>query len=89
MPGLRALAEFAHPALALTGFGFWAGYVLTGDRVFAVIGLGVLVGTICAGPSWFTASTRAARRVGRGALARRFRRGCSSCTAPARPSPCC
>ena len=69
MPGLRALAEFAHPTLALTGFGFWAGYVLTGDRVFAVIGFGVLLGTICAGLSWFTASTRAARRGQRGALA--------------------
>ena len=69
MPGLRALAEFAHPALALTGFGFWAGYVLTRDRIFAMIGFGVLLGTICAGLSWFTASTRAARRGGRGALA--------------------
>lgn len=69
LPGLRALAEFAHPALAITGFGFWAAYVLTRDRVFAAIGFGVLLGTICAGVSWFTASTRAARRGERDALA--------------------
>ena len=69
LPGLRALAEFAHPALAITGFGFWAAYVLTRDRVFAAIGFGVLLGTICAGVSWFTVSTRAARRGERDALA--------------------
>jgi hypothetical protein len=33
------------------------------DRLFAVIGLGVLLGAICAGLSWFTANTRAARRA--------------------------
>jgi hypothetical protein len=63
IPGLRALAEFAHPALAIIGVGFWLGYVVSRDRVFAVIGLGVLLGTVCAGLSWFTASTRAARRA--------------------------
>ena len=39
LPGMRALAEFAHPALAITGFAFWAAYLLTGDRVFGVIEL--------------------------------------------------
>jgi hypothetical protein len=63
LPGLRALAEFAHPALAMIGVGFWLGYVVSRDRVFAVIGLGVLLGTVCAGLSWFTANTRAARRA--------------------------
>jgi hypothetical protein len=62
-PGLRALAEFAHPALAMIGVGFWLGYVVSRDRVFAVIGLGVLLGAICAGLTWFTANTRAARRA--------------------------
>ena len=60
---MKALAEFAHPALAMIGVGFWLGYVVSRDRLFAVIGLGVLLGAICAGLSWFTANTRAARRA--------------------------
>jgi hypothetical protein len=63
MPGLKELAEFAHPALAMIGVGFWLGYVVSHDRLFAVIGLGVLLGAICAGLSWFTANTRATRRA--------------------------
>jgi hypothetical protein len=63
MPGLRDLAEFAHPALALIGLGFWLGYVITRDRTFAAIGLGVLLGAICAGVSWFTVNRREAKRA--------------------------
>ncbi len=63
MPGLRELAEFAHPALAMIGIGVWLGYVVSRDRVFAVIGLGILLGAIGAGLSWFTANTRTARRA--------------------------
>ena len=63
LPGWKALAEFAHPALAMIGVGFWLGYVVSRDRVFAVIGLGVLLGAICAGLSWFIVNTRAARRA--------------------------
>ena len=62
LPGMRALAEFAHPALAVTGFAFWAAYLLTGDRIFAAIGLGILLGAICAGVSWLTVNKRAVRR---------------------------
>ena len=62
LPGMRALAEFAHPALAITGFAFWVCYVLTRDRVFAAIGFGIVLGAICAGLSWFTANKRAVRR---------------------------
>jgi hypothetical protein len=76
LPGLKELAEFAHPALAMIGVGFWLGYVVSHDRVFAVIGLGVLLGAICAGLSWFTVNTRAVRRAaaagaGSGPAARR------------------
>src|ERR1700733_13019371 len=35
LPGMRALAEFAHPALAIIGLGFWLGYVLIHERLFA------------------------------------------------------
>ncbi len=66
LPGLRDLAEFAHPALALAGLGCWLGYVVSGDRLFAVVGLGVLVGAICAGLSWFTVNRRARKRAGGG-----------------------
>ena len=62
LPGMRALAEFAHPALAITGFAFWAAYLLTGDRVFGAIGFGILLGAICAGVTWFTANKRAVKR---------------------------
>jgi len=63
VPGLRALAEFAHPALAMIGVGIWLGYVVSRDRLYAEIGLGVLLGTICAGVSWFIVNTRAAKRA--------------------------
>ena len=62
LPGLKDLAEFTHPALALIGIGFWLGYVVSRDRLFAVIGLGILLGAICAGVSLFTVNIRAARR---------------------------
>jgi hypothetical protein len=67
LPGLRALAEFTHPALAIVGLGLWLAYVLTRDRMFAATGFGVLLGAICAGLSWFAASKRAAR-AGKDAL---------------------
>lgn len=63
MPGLRELAGFAHPALAIIGIGVWLGYVVSRDRAFAAIGLGILLGAICAGLSWFTVNTRAAGRA--------------------------
>lgn len=63
LPGLRDLAEFAHPALAVIGFAFWLCYVISRDRLFAMIGLGILLGAIVAGLSWFAANSRAARRA--------------------------
>lgn len=63
VPGLKALAEFAHPALAMIGFGFWLGYVVSRHQLFAVIGLGILLGAICAGLSWAAVNNRAHKRA--------------------------
>jgi hypothetical protein len=84
LPGLRQLAEFAHPALAMIGVGFWLGYVVSHDRVFAVIGLGVLLGAICAGLSWFTVNTRAVRRASAAADAGAAPRGAAPLSAAPR-----
>jgi hypothetical protein len=62
VPGLRALAEFTHPALAVIGCGFWLAYTLSRDRIFAAIGVGILLGAICAGLSWVVGNARAAKR---------------------------
>ena len=63
LPLRRALIEFAHPALGMIGFGFWFGYLVSRDRIFLAISLGVLLGTICAGLTWFTVNSRAVKRV--------------------------
>jgi len=65
-PLMRGLVEFAHPALAMIGLGFWFGYVLSRDRLFLAIGLGILLGAIGAGVSWFTVNTRAVKRAAAG-----------------------
>lgn len=62
LPGLRALAEFTHPALAVTGCAFWLIYTLSRDRIFAAIGAGILLGAIGAGLSWAVSNARAAKR---------------------------
>ena len=64
LPGMRALAEFAHPALAMIGLGSWLAYVFSHDRLFAAIGLGVLLGALCAGLSWAFVNARGANRPG-------------------------
>ena len=83
LPGMKDLAEFTHPALAMIGIGFWLGYVVSRDRLFAVIGLGILLGAICAGVSLFTVNTPAARRAAADADAAPAARG----TAPLTASP--
>ncbi len=84
VPGLKALAEFAHPALAMIGFGIWLGYVVSRDRLFAEIGLGVLLGTVCAGLSWFIVNTRAARRAAAGQDLATAAPGAAALTPPTR-----
>ena len=63
VPGIRALAEFTHPALAMIGLGVWFGYIVSHDERYAEIGFGILLGAISAGVSWFIANARAAKRV--------------------------
>jgi hypothetical protein len=63
LPLMRSLIEFTHPALAMIGLGFWFGYVVSRDRTFLAIGLGIMLGAIAAGLSWFTANHRAVKRA--------------------------
>jgi len=72
VPGLRAVAEFAHPACGISGLGFWLGFTLVHFRVLAWIAFGLVALTACIGLAWFTANTRAARRHGDGQPAPSF-----------------
>ncbi len=62
LPGLRSLLEFAHPACALIGLGFWLGYTFVHYRALGWIAFGLVTVTVCLGLSWLAANTRAARR---------------------------
>jgi hypothetical protein len=61
MPDPRSLLEFAHPALAAIGLGFWLGFTLVHNRVLGWIAFGLVTATVCLGLTWFTANARAAR----------------------------
>jgi hypothetical protein len=61
VPGLRSLLEFAHPAFALVGLGFWLGFTMVHDQALGWIAFGLVTGTACLGLTWYTANTRAAR----------------------------
>jgi hypothetical protein len=74
VPDLRSLAEFAHPACAISGLGFWLGFTLVHFRVLGWIAFVLIVVTACIGLAWFTANTRAARRRGDGEPAPSFTR---------------
>jgi len=62
VPGLRALLEFAHPASAIIGLGFWLGFTLVHDRALGWIAFGLVTVTVCLGLTWYAANARAARR---------------------------
>jgi hypothetical protein len=64
VPGLRSLLEFAHPAFAIVGLGFWLAFTFVHDRALGWIGFGLVTGTACLGLTWFTANTRAAGKHG-------------------------
>jgi hypothetical protein len=61
-PGEHPLLQFSHPALALTGLGFWLAFVLVHYRPLAWISFGILVVTLGAGLGWLASNTLAARR---------------------------
>jgi hypothetical protein len=61
VPGLRSLLEFAHPAFAIVGLGFWMGFTMVHDRALGWIAFGLVTATVCLGLTWYTANTRAAR----------------------------
>src|SRR5215470_6737053 len=61
MPGLRSLLEFAHPAFAIVGLGFWLGFTMVHDQALGWIAFGLVTATVCLGLTWYTANTRAAR----------------------------
>jgi hypothetical protein len=56
------LLEFMHPALALTGLTLWIFYTVSGDRLFAWIGFGIVLAAVLAGVGWATMSKRIERR---------------------------
>ena len=62
LPGLRALGEFLHPLLGITGFGLFFGYVVSRAWIIGAIALGVGIGAVAAGLSWAVINVRAARR---------------------------
>jgi hypothetical protein len=62
LPGLRSLLEFAHPACAIIGLGFWLGFTFVHYRALGWIAFGLVTVTVCLGLSWFAANARAARR---------------------------
>ena len=64
MPGLRSLLEFAHPAFAIVGLGFWLAFTFVHDQGLGWIGFGLVTATACLGLTWFTANTRAAGKRG-------------------------
>jgi hypothetical protein len=61
LPGLRSLFEFAHPACAIVGLGFWLAYTFVHYHLLGWIAFGLVTATVCLGLTWFTANARAAR----------------------------
>lgn len=62
IPGLRALGEFTHPALAVIGFAFWLLYTMVHVEVFGAIALGVVLGAIAAGVTWAVSNGKAVKK---------------------------
>jgi len=86
VPGLRSLLEFAHPAFAIVGLGFWLGFTLVHDRGLGWIAFGLVTATVCLGLSWYRANTtRPGQKTRPGASQRRRSVPASSSCTAARP----
>jgi hypothetical protein len=72
LPSGQSVVEFAHPALAIIGLGFWLGFALVHNRTLGWIAFGLAAVTVCVGLGWFAANSRAARRAGPGRPAPSF-----------------
>jgi hypothetical protein len=72
LPSGQSVVEFAHPAVAIIGLGFWLGFTLVHNRALGWIAFGLAAVTVCVGLGWFTANSRAARRAGPGRPAPSF-----------------
>jgi hypothetical protein len=62
VPGAGSVLEFAHPACALVGLGFWLGFTLVHNRALGWIAFGLIAVTACLGLTWVMVNARAARR---------------------------
>jgi hypothetical protein len=62
VPGAGSVLEFAHPACALVGLGFWLGFTLVHNRALGWIAFGLIAVTACLGLSWVMVNVRVARR---------------------------
>jgi hypothetical protein len=61
VPGLRSLLEFAHPASAIVGLGFWLGFTFVHYHALGWIAFGLVTAAVCLGLTWYTANARASR----------------------------
>jgi hypothetical protein len=62
IPGGRALAEFLHPMLGITGFGLFLAYVMSRYWVLGAIALGIGIGAVAAGLTWAFVNVRGTRQ---------------------------
>lgn len=62
IPGGRALAEFLHPMLGITGFGLFLAYVMSRYWVLGAIALGIGIGAAAAGLTWAFVNVRGTRQ---------------------------
>jgi len=72
IPGAGSVLEFAHPACALIGLGFWLGFTLVHNRALGWIAFGLIAVTACLGLTWVAVNLRAARRGAADQSAQRF-----------------
>jgi hypothetical protein len=72
VPGAGSVLEFAHPACALIGLGFWLGFTLVHNRALGWIAFGLIAVTASLGLTWVMVNVRATRRDAAGKSAPRF-----------------